>query len=59
MSKRKSQSIMEYAMLVGVVAAALAAIMFYVQSAMNTRLAQVREELHESLRGQVEDRAGR
>lgn len=48
--KRKGQSILEYALLVAIVSAALLAMNTYVQRAMNARLKTIQEELYESSR---------
>jgi Flp pilus assembly pilin Flp len=50
LQKRKTQSILEYALLVMVIAAALMAMQKYVRRALNARLKQVQEELDESSR---------
>lgn len=46
--KRSGQSVVEYSLLVAVVAAALLAMSQYVYRAINARLKQVQEEVYES-----------
>ncbi|MCF7916271.1 MAG: hypothetical protein K9L61_00645 [Candidatus Omnitrophica bacterium] len=47
---QKAQSILEYALLIIVVSAALMAMNTYVKRALNARLKQVQVELNETLR---------
>ncbi|MCF7887490.1 MAG: hypothetical protein K9L71_03660 [Candidatus Omnitrophica bacterium] len=47
---KKGQSILEYSLLIMVIAAALMAMQKYIRRAMNARLKQVQEELDESSR---------
>jgi Flp pilus assembly pilin Flp len=49
-SCRRAQSVLEYAMLVMVVSAALMAMSQYIQRSMNARLKQIQVELDESRR---------
>jgi uncharacterized membrane-anchored protein len=49
---RKCQSISEYMMIVMIGLAVVAAMSPYIQRSINRRLKQVRQELHESQRGQ-------
>jgi Flp pilus assembly pilin Flp len=46
----KSQSMLEYAILISVVSAALLAMNVYVQRSLNARLKVVEEELNDSIR---------
>ncbi len=50
LQKSKAQSILEYSLLIMVIAAALMAMQKYIRRAMNARLKQVQEELDESSR---------
>lgn len=49
-SKKRAQSILEYTLLITVIAAALVTMQRYVRNALNARLKQVQEELNVSSR---------
>lgn len=50
LAKRRAQSLLEYAMLIGIISMALIAMFTYMQRSVNARLKQIQVELDESKR---------